>query len=91
MRPLMHWVDIAGRVSGDVARSGGGARPGGWQLALDIAAQPVHTIGDILDRCIVLAWGRGDVPMDDILGPVRALGGIDFAQCDEHALAAVVA
>jgi hypothetical protein len=51
-------------------------------LAGEIADQPLRTMDDVVDRAIVLAWGNGDVPMDDILEPILVLGGVTFAQCD---------
>jgi hypothetical protein len=52
------------------------------QLAGEIAEQPLRTLDDVVDRAIVLAWGNGDVAMDDILEPILVLGGVTFAQCD---------
>jgi hypothetical protein len=52
------------------------------QLAGEIAAQPLRTLDDLIDRAIVLAWGRADVPHDDLLEPVLAIAGIAFADCE---------
>jgi hypothetical protein len=52
------------------------------QLAGEIAAQPLLTLAGLVDRAVVLAWGRADVPMDTLLEPILALGGVAFADCE---------
>jgi hypothetical protein len=64
--------------------------------AAEICDSPVHTLSDIVDRAIALAWAQSgedaswfDRHVDDglykLLGPLLAIGGVTLAECDEDA------
>jgi hypothetical protein len=66
------------------------------RAAAEICESPVRTLGDVVDRAIVLAWTQSgedaswfdqhiDGGFDKLLQPLLAIGGVTLAECDEDA------
>jgi hypothetical protein len=64
-------------------------------VAREIAATPVHTMADVIDRAIVMAWlmehadhwyDRDEAGgFDPLLGPLVQLGGVSLDMCSDYA------